>query len=116
MSKAFDCISHELIIVKLHTFNLSIESLTFTQSYLSNQIQRVKINFFFSGYSNVESGVLQGAVSGPLFFNIFISDLFVDHIGVDLANYADDTTPYAYDLQNENVINLLLKNIDKLFD
>ena len=45
------------------------------------------------------------------FFNIFICDLFFDDINIDLANYADDTTPYAYDLENEKVIKLIEKKI-----
>ena len=54
----------------------------------------------------------------PLLFIILILvfDLFFDYIDIDLANYADGTTPYAYDLENEKVIKLLEKNIDKLFD
>ena len=38
--------------------------------------------------------------------------------GLDIghANYADNTTPYAYDLENEKVIKLREKNIDNLFD
>ena len=71
------------------------------------------MNSIFSDYSNVESGITQG--SAPLFFNIFIFDLFFD-IDIDLANYADDTSPYAYDLENEKVIKLLEKSIYKLFD
>ena len=65
---------------------------------------------------NIESGLPQGSISGPLFFNIFICDLFFDDIDIDLANYADDTTPYAYDLELDKVIESLEKNIDKLFD
>ena len=41
--------------------------------------------------------------------------MFFDDIDIDLANYADDTTPYAYDLENEKVIKLLEKNINNLF-
>ena len=92
-----------------------MESLTFIQSYLTNRIQRVKINSLFSEYSNVESGVPKGSISGLLFFNIFICDLFFDDINIDLANYADHTTPYAYDLELDKVIESLEKNIDKLF-
>ena len=42
--------------------------------------------------------------------------MFFDYIDIDLANFADGTTLYAYDLENEKVIKLLEKNIDKLFD
>ena len=72
LSKAFDCINHELLIAKVHIYAFSLESLTFIQSYLTNQIQTVKINSWFSEYSNIESGVPQGSISGQLFFNIFI--------------------------------------------
>ena len=82
--------------MKLQTQDFSLESLTFIQSYLSNRVQKVKINSSFSDYSNVETGVPQGSISGPLFFNILISNLFFDDIDIDLENYADDTTPYAY--------------------
>ena len=40
---------------------------------------------------------------------MFIWDLFFDDIDIDLANYADDTFPYTYDLENEKVIKLLEK-------
>ena len=117
LSKGFDCINHELLFAKLHAYGFSLESLTFILSYFSNRILRVKVNFLFSGYSNVESGVPQESIPGPLFFNIFICNFFFDDIDVDLANYADDTTPYAYDLENEKVIKLLEKKINnKLFD
>ena len=41
LSKAFDCINHELLIAKLHPYGFSLESLTFIQSYLTSRIQRV---------------------------------------------------------------------------
>ena len=59
--------------------------------------------------SNVESGVPQGSISEPLFFNIFICDLFFDDIDIALAYYADDTTPYAHDLELDKVIESLVK-------
>ena len=45
--------------------------------------------------------MLQGSKSRFIFSNILISDLFLDDIEIDLAIYANNTTPYAYDLENE---------------
>ena len=73
------------------------------------------MNCSFSECSNVESRVPQGQYLDLFFLNIFICDLFFDDIGIDPANYADDTTPYAY-LELVKVIKSLEKNIDKLFD
>ena len=78
LSKAFDCIDHELLITKLHAYGFNIKSLEFIHSYLYDQIQNVKINSSFSHWSNVESGIPQGSIKGSLHFNIYICDLFLD--------------------------------------
>ena len=116
LSKAFDYIDHELLIAKLHAYGFNIKSLEFIHSYLYDRIQRVKINSSFSHWSKIESGIPQGSIKGPLLFNIYICDLFFDIIEIDIANYADDTTPYALDSKLENIVKLLEENADKLFE
>ena len=94
-SKAFDCLSHELLIAKLDAFGFDKKSLTLVYSYLSNRKQRVIVNHSYSSWKDILFGVPQGSILGPLLFNIYICDMFYFLENFDIANYADDSTPYS---------------------
>ena len=104
LSKAFDCIKHDLLSAKLDAYGFSREALRLFNSFLENRRQRVKINGSFSTYKQLSLGVPQGSVLGPLFFNIYINDLLLSIQDTDICNYADDTTIYACDDNLDNVI------------
>ena len=74
LSKAFDCIPHDLLIAKLHAYGFSFETLTFLNSYLRNRKQCVKINNICINFLKILSGVPQGSILGPILFNIFLND------------------------------------------
>ena len=76
LSKAFDCIDHKLLIAKLYSYGISLSSINLLSSYLSNRTQRIKINDCFSLRNEIEYGVPQGSILGPLLFNIDLIDLF----------------------------------------
>ena len=95
LSKAFDCLNHDLMIAKLNAYGFSRSALNFTLSYLSQRKQKVKINGSFSEWKTTSVGVPQGSVLGPLLFNIYINDMFMFISNSQICRYADDTTLYV---------------------
>ena len=94
ISKAFDKVWHEGLILKLGQNGVSGKLLSFLESYLSNRKQRVAMNGFYSEVAGIESGVPQGSVLGPLLFLVYINDLEKD-IKSNVKFFADDTMSYS---------------------
>ena len=104
LSKAFDCLYHELLIAKLDAYRFDKRSLILICNYLYNRKQRVKINDSFSSWSEILFEVSQGSILGPLLFNILICNMFYFLVNFESLNYADDSTSYSAKLDGRSFV------------
>ena len=93
LSRAFDCICHDLPIAKLNSYGFNQNTLKLIYDYLSDRSQKFKVGFSFSAYLDIIYGVPQGSILGVLLFNIDLCDLFFEDYSSDFANFAGNTTP-----------------------
>ena len=99
LSKAFDCVPHDLLIGKLEAYGINENLLAYFHSYLSNRKQCVRINVT-SDFENIISGVPQGSIVGPILFNCFFNDFFYFIEKASVHNFADENPKFEETIQN----------------
>ena len=116
--KAFDCVSHKILLSKLYSYGIRGVALDWFESYLSDRSQYTSVNGVNSSVQKVTHGVPQGSNLGPLLFLIFINDL---HNASNLFNYtlfADDST-LSVAFENDNLrtfVKLLNKELKNVYN
>ena len=108
LSKAFDSISHEILIKKLYNYGIRGICLKWFESYLYQRSQYVYINEHSSSKRFISCGIPQGSILGPLIFLIYINDICNCSPSSNFIMYADDTNIIISDknlIQLEYTIN-----------
>ena len=94
LSKAFDSISHSLLISKLKAYGFIESAASLIRSYLCGRLQHARVGNSYSDWKKIQHGFPQGSILRPLLFNLFINDLTHFITDAKLRLYADDTTLY----------------------
>ena len=94
ISKAFDKVWNNGLIFKLKQYGISGNLLNLLSNFLRNRNQRVVLNGQTFSWADVNAGVPQGSVLGPLLFLIYINDL-VDGLSSNAKSFADDTSLFS---------------------
>ena len=69
-SNAFDKVSHQKLLLKLHRYGIRDQSLKWIQAFLSGRTQTVVLDNEKSDTVPVTSGVAQGSVLGPILWEL----------------------------------------------
>ena len=95
LAKAFDTVSHNMLLKKLELYGLKGVTLDWFSSYLWGRQQQCVVEGYVSKPKLISCGVPQGSVLVPLLFLIYINDLPGCPLHTEAHMYADDTTVNA---------------------
>ena len=102
-TKAFDTVRHDILVNKLSHYGIRGTVNNWFLDYLSNRTQSIKISDNISTTRNINYGVPQGSVLGPILFLIYINDLPQIFNNIKVKLFADDATLYLFGRDLTNV-------------
>ena len=88
LQKALDTINHNILLKKMSSTGFSSQSITLFGSYLSNRRFQVNIKNKYSNVANINCGVPQGSILGPLLFLLYVNNI-TQAVDCELFLYAD---------------------------
>ena len=116
LQKAFDSVSHDILLYKLSHYGVRGKPFELISSYLKDRKQYVQLRNVKSGVVSLNLGTPQGAILSPLLFLIFINDIVNSSQILKFTLFADDTSLYLKDSSIHNllqILNIELKKIER---
>ena len=114
LSKAFDTINHTILLNKLYIYGIRGVAHNWFRSYLTHRKQYVHFNSKHSTINNVNIGVPQGSILGPLLFILYINDMYKSSSLLKFILFADDTTVYYHNSDVERAIHVASLELNNL--
>ena len=116
LSKAFDTLSHNILLRKLKHYGVCDSALNLMKSYLEDRKQFVQFDECISEMKAIHKGVPQGSILGPLLFLSYINDILNSSNLFNFLMYADDTTLFCCledidSVNKELVLSSVLKSV-----
>jgi hypothetical protein len=115
LSKAFDVISHKILIKKLDHYGIRGIAQKWLVSYLSDRSQFVEIDNNKSPVLKIECGVPQGSILGTLLYLIYVNDI-AKSCNENILSFADDTSLYLSDSNIDNLFSNANIQLNKLYE
>ena len=116
LKKAFDCVSHDILLNQLNAYGIRGNLMQWFQSYLSARSQYVIYNGIKSSFRNITHGVPQGSILGPLLFILNVNDFSRSSDLLFSILFADDTSVFIEGHSYAEVIEILNNELLKVSD
>lgn len=114
ISKAFDKVWHDGLIVKLYNFDINQQLISLIATFLRDRTFQIRYGQFLTDKKSIEAGVPQGAVLSPTLYNIYTADIPTNLDNSMVFTYADDTAIAATSRDLNLAINSLQTSINKI--